>query len=195
MKLLFPTIIHEISVKNFKSVKKELVDFVYDQQENDPQGVTFSNMGGWQSQPIYFNHNNILLSIVSETLRSYFNQNVLDMSKGINFEGLWININEKGNFNSSHNHPGCHMSGVFWIKTPPKCGNISFQSPHSFTQANEMCCYKEEFRERTNCYPAHVFVPTEGSVLLFPASLMHKVEPNQSSEDRISLSFNLTFKI
>ena len=37
MKLLFPTVIHELKVKNFRSVKKELMDYVYDQYDRDPK--------------------------------------------------------------------------------------------------------------------------------------------------------------
>ena len=33
--------------------------------------------------------------------------------------------------------------------------------------------------------------PKEGSMLVFPAYLDHKVEPNKSDEDRISISFNI----
>ena len=53
MKLLFPTVIHELKVKSFKSIKKDLVNFVYEEKVKDPDGVIFSNKGGWQSQPTY----------------------------------------------------------------------------------------------------------------------------------------------
>ena len=33
--------------------------------------------------------------------------------------------------------------------------------------------------------------PQEGLLVLFPSYIEHFVEPNQSSEDRISISFNL----
>ena len=195
MKLLFPTVIHEIKVKKFKSRKKELLKFVYEQREKDPQGVTFSNIGGWQSQPNYIQFNNILLSTLSETLRDYFNNNVLDMNKGINFEGLWLNINKRGDYNATHDHPNCHMAGVFWINTPIGSGNFECQSPHSYNYGQEISLYTSDFREKTNSYGSYGFLPIEGSIMLFPASLNHRVTPNQSDEDRISSSFNLTFKI
>ena len=195
MKLLFPTVIHEIKVKKFKSRKKELLKFVYEQREKDPQGVAFSNRGGWQSQPNYVQFNNILLSILSDTLRDYFNNNVLDMSKGVNFEALWMNINKKGDYNVTHNHPLTHMAGVFWINTPEGCGNFECQSPHSYDYAHETQVYTSKFREKSNSYGSYGFSPMEGTIMLFPASLNHRVTSNQSDEDRISSSFNLTFKI
>ena len=195
MKLLFPTVIHVIKVKKFKSQKKKLVQFAYEEREKDPKGLNFSNMGGWQSQPTYINFNNILLAIVSESLRDYFNKNVLDMNKGINFEGLWLNINKRGDYNATHDHPNCHMAGVFWINTPAGSGNFECQSPHSYDYGPETAVYSTDFREKTNSYGSYGFLPTEGTIMLFPASINHRVTPSHSNEDRISSSFNLTFKV
>ena len=195
MRTIFPTVIHELKVENFKSLKNKLVQFVYEQQKKDLDGVNFSNVGGWQSQPNYNTYDNILLSTISETLMPYFKNNVLDMSKEIKYEGLWMNINKKGNHNATHDHPGCHIAGVFWINSPPGCGNLEMQSPNSFNMGTEMMMYTEEFQKKSSAYPVYMFPPTEGTILLFPASIMHKVESNQSDEDRISVAFNLHLSI
>ena len=195
MKLLFPSVIHELKVKNFKSIKMDLINFVYEEREKDSKGLNFSNMGGWQSQPTYKDYNNILLSTVADTVRTYFNNNVLDMSKEIVFEGLWMNINKKGDYNATHDHPNCQMAGVFWINIPEGCGIFECQSPHSYTSGPEVTVYTEDFREKTNSYGSYGFIPEEGSIILFPASVNHRVTPNTSNEDRISSSFYLTFKI
>ena len=195
MKLLFPTVIHELKVDNFKSIKNDLVNFVYSEREKDPAGLKFSNMGGWQSKPTYKDYDNILLSLVTKAIKSYFSENVLDMGKEIVFEGLWMNINKKGDYNTTHDHPNCHMGGAFWINSPEGCGNFECQSPHSCNCGQEINVYTPNFREKTNSYGSYGFLPTEGSIMLFPASLNHRVTPNQSDEDRISSSFNLTFKI
>ena len=195
MKLLFPTVIHELKVEKFKSIKKNLLKFVYEEQEKDPQGLRFSNMGGWQSQPTYKDYNNILLSTVSETLISYFKQNVLDMSKEIVFEGLWMNINKKGDYNAAHDHPNCHMAGVFWIHSPGECGLLELQNPHSFSMGTEMMMYTSEFRDKTNAYGSYSLPPLEGTISLFPASINHRVTVNESDGERVSSAFNLSFKI
>ena len=195
MKLLFPTVIHELKVDNFRSIKEDLVKFVYGEREKDPRGLRFSNMGGWQSQPTYKDYDNILFSTVKNTLMTYFSQNVLDMSKEIVFEGLWMNINKKGDYNATHDHPNCHMAGAFWINSPEGCGNFECQSPHSYNCGQEISVYTSNFREKTNSYGSYGFLPIEGSIMLFPASLNHRVTPNQSDQDRISSSFNLTFKV
>ena len=195
MKLLFPTVIHELKVDNFRSIKEDLVKFVYEEREKDHRGLRFSNMGGWQSQPTYKDYDNILFSTVKNTLMTYFSQNVLDMSKEIVFEGLWMNINKKGDYNATHDHPNCHMAAAFWINSPEGCGNFECQSPHSYNYGQEIGVYTSNFRDKTNSYGSYGFLPIEGSIMLFPASLNHRVTPNQSDQDRISSSFNLTFKV
>ena len=193
MKILFPSVIHEISVKNFKSIKKELMDFVYDQQQRDSKGVVFSNSGGWQSQSLYHTYDNILRETIRASITSYF-KGVFTMD-GYSICNLWMNINKKGDYNVTHNHPLTHMAGVFWINTPEGCGNFECQSPHSYDYAHETQVYTSKFREKSNSYGSYGFSPMEGTIMLFPASLNHRVTPNQSDEDRISSSFNLTFKI
>ena len=193
MRLLFPSVIHELKVDNFKSIKKELIEFVYDQHQRDSVGVDFSNVGGWQSQQVYGTYNNILLDTVTTTLISYFKKNVLDMSKEIRVDGLWININKKGDSNLPHDHPLSNMAGVFWIKSNPGSGNIIFESPHHFTGAAEMEMYTEDFQKKSNSYSTFWYTPQEGTMLLFPSALLHRVAPSESDGDRISVSFNLCF--
>ena len=95
MRLLFPTVIHEFEVDNFKSIKSELVKFAYEEKEKDPNGLILSNMGGWQSQSNYNMYDNILLSTISKSLAPYFKNNIVDMSKEIVYNNMWININKK----------------------------------------------------------------------------------------------------
>ncbi len=195
MRLLFPTVTHQIKVDKFESIKKKLVDFVYKEREEDPHGVNYSNMGGWQSEANYNQFENILLSTVSNALTSYFSNDVLDMEREIKFDGMWMNINKKGDYNATHDHPGCHLAGVFWIQSPKGCGNIELQNPHSFPMGHEMMRYTEDFQKKSNCYPVYMFPPTEGTILLFPACINHRVSPSQSMEDRISVAFNLSLAL
>ena len=195
MMLLFPTVIHQIKVDNFKSIKNDLIKFVYWEREEDPHGVNFSNVGGWQSKGTYHQFDNILLSTVTNALTSYFSNDVLDMEREIKCDGMWMNINKKGDYNATHNHPGCHLAGVFWIQSPKGCGNIELQNPNSFPMGHEMMRYTEKFQKKSSAYPVYMFPPTEGTLLLFPACINHRVSASQSDEDRISVAFNLSLAL
>ncbi len=190
MKLLFPTIIHEIPVPNFESIQRDLIKFVYEERKKDLKGENFSNKGGWQSTPKYNREKNILMDTSINTIQSYLKDIVQpDTSLGIN--GAWININSKDNYNEFHSHPHCHMAGVFWIKLPKDSGNIEFQNPQHFLSAGEMDAYLDDFKNSSNCWQQYWIVPTEGTIILFPAHLIHGVNPNKSRQDRISFAFNV----
>ena len=196
MKLLFPTVIHEIPVKNFETIKLKLADFIQEEFNKDPEGVEYSNVGGWQSQPYYMDFDNILLSTVSETLLSYFkNNNVLNMNKEITYKGLWMNVNKDGDYITTHDHPNCDMAGVFWINVPDGSGYFECQSPHSYDYGAESTIYTDDFKEKTNFYGSYSFKAIAGSIILFPAALNHRVTPSHCMDPRISASFNLTFNV
>ena len=199
MRLLFPTIIHQVKVNNFKFIQDDLINFAYQEREKDPIGVEKSNRGGWQSQSNYNNHHNILLSTLQQTIGPYFGNGVFNNTTQLVFDGIWININGKGDHNSSHNHPNCNLAGVMWIKASKELndtgkalsGDIEFLSPHNFTLAAELMAYDDEFCKKCASWPAYWIPPEEGMILIFPASVMHQVHTNESNQDRISVSFNL----
>ena len=190
MRLLFPTVFHEISIKNFKSIKRELIDFVYDQRQRDSAGVECSNIGGWQSQDVYHQGDNIIRSTVLKTIQPYFKK-ILRNGGEVELANMWLNINKKGDYNSTHNHPRSHLSGVLWIKTPNHSGHFEMQSPHAFECGHEIGAYNDTFQEKTGSYDYYYLLPTEGNIVIFPSYLNHKVKPNESDEDRISVAFNL----
>ena len=83
---------------------------------------------------------------------------------------LWMNINGRGHHNNLHNHPDCDYAGCFYIQTFDDCGDIYFESQG----------WKE---------------PEEGTILLFPSSLQHKVGENKTDKDRISSAFNIQLRL
>lgn len=185
---LFPSSVHYIHIKNFQSVKERVISYIYNERKKSKDSAVLSNRGGWQSKSNYHLHDNILQNIVSGGLSSYW-----DYYKKLKFryDGLWFNINNRGHYNLMHSHAGCELSGVLWIKTPPNCGLLEFQSPHEFNGYKNLHFIDEEFKEKTYNYPTFRFNPMEGCMIIFPSYLYHHVEPNQSDEDRISLSFNI----
>jgi len=185
---LFPSSVHSIELENFPLVKERVVSYIYKEKEKFPESVVKSNRGGWQSQDTYYKHDNILVQIISGGL-SYMGSSY--KFPEIIIRGLWININNKDNYNCLHNHPGCDLAGVLWINIPKESGNFEFASPHNFIASSVLNSYEENFKLDTYNYPAYKMFPKEGSMLVFPSYLDHMVEPNKSDEDRISISFNI----
>ena len=109
----------------------------------------------------------------------------------MNIDCFWANINKKGDHNEIHYHGMCDMAGVFYLKTPEDCGALEFISPNGYVQCKELQWYDEEIRKRCNFYEAYRWIAKESKIFLFPSSLLHKVYPNQTDNDRISASFNV----
>jgi hypothetical protein len=149
---------------------------------NITESSNFSNSCGYQGHG--FNSQELLDEIVHNLPRSKHH-------KLENF-GIyqWVNINKKGDFNTRHHHDpfsGIALSGVFYVKVPQNSGKIVFYDPRAtLTTALDQMYYH-------NGSDSFSIEPEENLLLIFPSWLYHSVDPNESDEDRISVSFNIYF--
>ena len=186
--LLFPVPVHQFDVNGFSEIQDKLIDYAYDLKKREPEGVSISNHGGWQSPDFSVNNeDDVLHYFIINCLAGF---PVIDESFNIKVDA-WININKPGDYNIKHNHPGVDLAGVLWIKCPEDCGVIVFDSPTGFQSHNEINSYNDNFKNQNNLFHSYQFDPTEGKILIFPAHLNHHVKENKSKEDRISVSFNI----
>ena len=83
------------------------------------------------------------------------------------FDGydIWANFAYKGNHNPKHNHAG-NISGVIYYKNKDLIETI--------------------FTEHDIAYAGD-----EGTMIIFPSSTWHKVNPQKSKKERITIAFNL----
>ncbi len=189
IKPLFPAMFQCKDTENFD--KDTLVDYVYKQREEDSEGLVKSNVGGWQSHGNYHTFDNPLNTFLMTSLKEIASFREFKPKTTMTVVQMWININNKGDYNKKHCHPHCDLSGTFWIKVPQNCGELVFVNPNEFAEANLMEYFSEEFKDNFIVYPGFEFYPVEGRVCLWPSHLYHGVGRNDSDEDRISVAFNL----
>ena len=189
MRFLFPTIIHDMVVSNFD--QDLCIHLSRELKKKDPKGVVKSNVHGWQSDLFDFKKDDYFSKLISHTVRDYLCENKIYKDLELYFDGYWININQPGALNSIHDHPGCDLAGVIWIKTDKKSGVIKFRHPNGFAENASLFFYNEDFKKKLNAYPAYWSSTKSGEGILFPSHLDHWVEENKSTEDRISISFNI----
>ncbi len=143
-----------------------------------------SNFLGWQSHDDLYKYDwvqNIIRPIMSTA-----NSEILEKYKEFGetpfeLESMWANVNLPNAFNMGHIH-GAEISGVFYVKVPEKdSGRLVLVDPRTRVNMSEK-------RLRALNFPVD---PKEGTFVLFPSWLEHYVEPNQSDDIRISISFNL----
>jgi len=150
------------SVKKYNLVfPKELIKNIYD-LKNQGMVEMRSNILGWQS-PQYTNTKNILW------IDDFVKQCMSIAELQIFPTYFWFNISPKNAYHRWHDHgQAVKQAGVFYIQIPENSGNI-------------------EFKENDKIYS---IIPYEGLLLVFP-KIKHRVLPNNSDQDRISMSFNI----
>ena len=186
---LFPSPVHIFDTDGFDEFKNNLIDYAYKLREEDSKGFNISNRHGWQSRGFDLtNMNDLLHGTILQGLSSFPSiKNTTEMRAS-----AWININGPGAYNILHSHPNSHLSGVMWIKAPKDCGVISFDNPNGHQTYTEINSYNQEFNDQFFIHHSYWLPPIEGRMIIFPSHLQHEVRENNSNEDRISVSFNIT---
>jgi uncharacterized protein (TIGR02466 family) len=180
----FPTIIY---ADDFKLNTNDLAQNIINWAKED-KGLTKTNVNGWhsttdmQNKPEY----KPLVDELFKMVHKVFEEECLDKQPVLG--NMWANINPSGGYNKPHVHPNSLFSGVYYVKTPSNCGRLICQDPRPGIQT-VMPTRKSVEIPKYLWRDVHL-QPQENRVVMFPAWLWHSVEPNQSKDIRISVSFN-----
>lgn len=196
----FPTTLFQVDVPNPKEMNKKLLSAIYAEQERDQKGIARSNLpqlGGWHS------HNNLhkdkqygeLVSLIENSGSRITKDMGYNPKYAIKIGTMWSIINPPLSSNRAHVHPGCLLSGVYYIQAPEKAGDIEFIEPRTVHLMNQPRYIPNEKRQKENWTKVR-FTPKPGRMIIFPSWLYHAVDPNMTKEEgkagnRIIISFNL----
>lgn len=194
---LFPSLAIKFDTNpEFKDyIRDDLIQFAYKERDRDVEGINRSNSGGWHSQVDLIKREDF--QKYKKFIYKYIGKSFGEFMKvggDVVMKGCWININGEGDTNSHHNHPGAHVSGVFWVKCNDESGSLRFVNPHTFDHFGILETITHKTKSKHFLSNAYYVKPEEGSMAIFPSSLMHHVLPNRKDVDRISIAFNLLLK-
>ncbi len=188
---LFPKLVVSGDIENFTDIKQDLINWIYKFKEKNSGISKISNRGGWQSESkkIFVSEGfdkfaEYIVPSITELLKSY------EIEKEIRIVQMWLNVNGPNSYNVCHRHPGSDLSGVLWIKQTPESGRFVFDDIDNVDQILTTNINPQYLKEK-NMLPEIVPEYQDGTVILFPSMLTHRVEINETDEDRISISFNL----
>ena len=190
---LFPTQVVSGTIKDFDSFKQDLIDWIFQYKENDPGISKISNKRGWQSlskevftEEGFEPFKDKLIPCVTQL------SNEFRVGRQMDLVQMWLNVNGPFSYNVSHRHPGTELAGVLWIKQTPESGRFVFDNMDvGYRDAMLLTTTDRDYLEEKKMPPEYVPQYTDGTMILFPAGLSHRVEINETTEDRISLSFNI----
>ena len=185
----FPTIIYAKDVElDNRLFEREVLAWA-----DKDKGVKRTNMNGWHSTT-NMHQIPVFKSLVDELFKmqmEIYKEELLSREPIIG--NMWANINPPGGYNRPHIHPNSHFSGVYYIKAPQDSGEIVFNDPRSAAHM-VMPDRVKDIKPPSHLWREVRVSPLEGRMLMFPSWLWHCVEPNESNDIRISVSFNFIQK-
>ena len=194
MHLFFSSPIWVSKIDNYEKINNDMLNYILDLKKNDPSGLTKSNFKGWHSKD--FDLKNKEPKSFIEGIKKNINVALNDMNWDLNkqsvkINNLWAIINEKGAWNQKHHHSNSDLSAAYYVSAHENCGDIVFYDPRPAP------VYSHPLAKTPNSLNAMVnsISPVEGGLILFPSYLDHSVNPNLSNEERIVISFNISFFI
>jgi len=171
------------------------VDLNTDQLANDivawskqDKGIKKTNVKGWHSET-NMHEMPQFKSLVDELFKmqfEVFKEEWLDREPRLG--NMWANINPPGGYNRPHIHANSLFSGVYYIKAPANSGKLVCNDPRPGVQT--VMPTRKKGQPPKHLWREVHLEPKVNRIIMFPSWLWHYVEPNESNDIRISVSFN-----
>ena len=183
----FPTIVYVKDLPNANELNPYLEKHIV-KWSNQDKGVSKTNVKGWHSQTD-MNHKKEYEPLIKELFQmqnEIIKEEYLDIKPRLG--NMWANINYPGGYNQMHLHPNSLFSGAYYVKASPNSGRLGLMDPRPGVQQNMPT--RKPGKLPRELWRETFYDPVPGRMIMFPAWMWHKVEPNKSNDIRISVSFN-----
>ena len=180
----FPTLIY---AKDVNLDTNQLANDIVAWSKQD-KGLKKTNVKGWHSET-NMHEMPQFKSLVDELFKmqfEVFKEEWLDREPRLG--NMWANINPPGGYNRPHIHANSLFSGVYYIKAPANSGKLVCNDPRPGVQT--VMPTRKKGQPPKHLWREVHLEPKVNRIIMFPSWLWHYVEPNESNDMRISVSFN-----
>ncbi len=189
--LFFSTPVWVSKIDNYKDTNDKIYGYIKNLQNIDNKGLIKSNIKGWHSKNFDLK-NEIVINFIN-SISAEINAVIKAMDWDIKnqtakISGMWAIINTGGASNARHHHGNSDISAAYYVRAPENCGEIVFYDPRPAPVFSHPRSNNPNFLNAM----VNSITPVEGGLVLFPSYLDHSVNPNNSSEERVVISFNLS---
>ena len=184
----FPTTVYGFDVKlDNDKLAQDILEW-----SRQDKGVKKTNVKGWHSQTDMHTKSEYkpLVDELFIFMIDIFKEEWLDREPILG--NMWANINPKDGMNQPHIHPNSLFSGVYYVKSNPQAGRLKIYDPRAGVQI--VMPVRKKGQPPKHLWRDANIDPIPGRIIMFPAWLWHSVEPNESNDMRISVSFNFIQK-
>ena len=188
--LHFPTPIYILDIKD-KNLNAQLEKDVISWMNQD-KGVIRTNIKGWHSTTNMHERPEFkrLVNALYEAQKKIYIEEHLESEPVLG--NMWANVNPQGGMNRAHQHPNSLWSGVYYIKAEEKSGQLKIDDPRA--AASMVRPKQKSDKVPSRLWRETHYEPIAGRCIMFPSWLTHCVDPNESNDIRISVSFNFLQK-
>lgn len=191
---LFPTLVQISEIDSAKALNDDLECDIYDVMKTTPNSLPeawscnlYTTISSGVDLLRYGSFRHLAKIIDKESRRFAVSMHYDIENFPPRMTECWINVYGAGDGQEAHIHQNNVISGIYYVKAPEGCGQLMFHS----TFADVMLDPPKTKIDNLNTEVAAI-TPVSGQMLLFRSSLRHSVKPNKSTENRISVAFNLT---
>ena len=198
---LFATPVVLTDVPEAAALNTELRKVIDQRRATDP-GTQHSNLGGWQSSWDMDRWGGVAAIKLLAIGRNTANRMTSDREgKPVSVTwraNMWANVNQSGQGNEFHSHPGCFWSGVYYVDDggiaadPSLGGELEFMDPRGPGPAMYAPHLAFAMPGGLSVGANEIVSPKTGRLVMFPAWVLHQVRPYRGNAQRISIAFNLS---
>ncbi|MGI9265217.1 MAG: 2OG-Fe(II) oxygenase family protein [Gammaproteobacteria bacterium] len=186
---LFPTYVWATQLKRsaFEPINADILGRLDKIQSAQPE---LAQAGQWQTAQDLHKHPELkgLTDVIGLAVKEICDSMTLIYDR-FDITACWANVSHKGFPHRQHIHPNNYLSGAYYVRTAPGADSINFHDPRP--QAGMIA---PPARDQNRSNPDMITLDVrEGMLALFPAWLLHSVNPNLSDEIRVSVAFNIMF--
>jgi uncharacterized protein (TIGR02466 family) len=120
---------------------------------------------------------------ISVYVRSYLDRRKWKRQDKIVMTELWVNYQDKYQFQEYHDHKERVLSGIFYLEVPDNAPGLIIQNPQK-ANFDDLFFFQEEVQDVNE-----IDVET-GDLIMFPGWLDHGVNANMTDKPRINIAFN-----
>ena len=180
-----PVFVDKAEEKEYTDLQKELTTIKSKLNFNDTGMNMILNENPYESN-FLINHEcshslNFINKSVTKFITSLYGENKFDRLMIIE---SWMTRTIKGRCAREHCHGAVDISGVYYLDTNGKDGNLVFTNPNSNLLCNKLL---------EDLVSKDIELPLEnGLIALWPAQLKHRTSVNETDHERVSVSFNIS---